>query len=279
MIIGVLLALLAGCSALRLGYNQAPGLVGWWIDSYVDLDESQTPRLRDALRAWFRWHRGTQLADYAALLARLQGELAGPLTAAQVCRWNQDIEARLDTGFAQAVPSIADIARTLSPAQLAHLQRRFAKNNAEYRSEFLQPSLEERMRASFKRIVERTEVVYGRLDDVQRERIAQWTADSPFDAQAWYVERQRRQQEIAETLQRIGNEPLSADEAQRALRLLYEHMWRSPREGYRAYQERLLAYNCDFAAQVHNLMTPEQRRHAIGKLKGWEEDLRALAAS
>src|SRR5438067_2389941 len=183
-------------------------------------------------------------APSAATLARLQGELAGPLTAAQVCRWNQDIEARLDTGFAQAVPSIADIARTLSPAQLAHLQRRFAKNNAEYRSEFLQPSLEERMRASFKRIVERTEVVYGRLDDVQRERIAQWTADSPFDAQAWYVERQRRQQEIAETLQRIGNEPLSADEAQRALRLLYEHMWRSPREGYRAYQERLLAYNC-----------------------------------
>ena len=73
-------------------------------------------------------------------------------------------------------------------------------------------------------------------------------------------------------------EALSQEDAQALLRQVYEHVWRSPREPYRAYQQRLGQYNCAFAAQVHNDMTPEQRRRAIAKLKGWEDDLRALAA-
>jgi len=30
---------------------------------------------------------------------------------------------------------------------------------------------------------------------------------------------------------------------------------------------------------MHNLMTPAQRRNARDKLKGWEDDLRALAGA
>jgi hypothetical protein len=264
---------------LRFGYNQAPDLAYWWLDGYLDLEESQSPRVRDAIREWFRWHRATQLADYAALLARVQGELPGPLTPAQVCRWNEEIETRLDVAFQRAVPAIVDLARTLTPTQLAHLQRRYAKNNAQYRSEYLQTSTEERMRASARRVVERAETFYGRLDDVQRERIAQWMGDSPFDPQGWLVERQRRQQDIEQVLRRLFTEPLPADEAQAAVRRVYDQAWHSPRDAYRAYQERLAAYNCGFVAQVHNLMTPEQKRRAIAKLKGWEDDLRALAGS
>ncbi|MCX7224461.1 MAG: hypothetical protein NT071_02345, partial [Burkholderiales bacterium] len=46
-IIGLLLALLlSGCSALRLGYSQAPELAYWWLDSYFDFTEAQTTRVR-----------------------------------------------------------------------------------------------------------------------------------------------------------------------------------------------------------------------------------------
>ena len=30
--------LLAGCSAVRLAYNQAPDLMYWWLNGYVDFD-------------------------------------------------------------------------------------------------------------------------------------------------------------------------------------------------------------------------------------------------
>ncbi len=52
----------------------------------------------------------------------------------------------------------------------------------------------------------------------------------------------------------------------------------SPKDDYRAYQQRLIQFNCGFAAEVHNLATPEQRRAAAEQLKDWEDDARALAA-
>jgi len=273
----VLAVVLAGCSALRVGYAQAPQLVLWWLDGYVDLDDNQTPRARDAVRAWFRWHRTTQLPDYAALLARMQAALADTITPAQVCRLMDDVSSRVATAVDQAIPPAVELARTLAPDQLAHLQRRYAKNNADYRHEFLQEAADERLRSQVKRVVDRAESVYGRLDEGQRERIAQWVSESPFDPQAWFVERQRRQEEILSTLRRLSTQDVPPDEAQAALRQVYEHLWRSPREPYRAYQQRLAQYNCAFAAQVHNQTTPEQRRRAIARLKGWEDDLRALA--
>ena len=51
----------------------------------------------------------------------------------------------------------------------------------------------------------------------------------------------------------------------------------SRREAYRAYQQRLIAYNCSFAADIHNATTAAQRQQAVKKFKGWEDDLRLIA--
>ncbi|HJV62021.1 MAG TPA: DUF6279 family lipoprotein [Albitalea sp.] len=272
------LALLAGCSALRLGYNQGPDLAYWWLDRYVDFDEQQEPRAREAIAAWFAWHRRTQLPDYAALLEKAQGEILDPATPAQMCRWMDELTLRLDRAFEQALPPLAETVRTMSPQQLAHLEEKYAKNNKEYRHDFLQPDAQERRRAQVKRVSDRAELLYGRLNDAQRERIAQLTADSPFDPEGWYVERQRRQQDTLQTLRRLLAEHSGPAETQAALRRLYEQMLRSPRPEYRDYQQRLLQFNCAFAADVHDLATPLQRLHARKRLRGWEDDVRALAA-
>jgi hypothetical protein len=76
VIIGVALALttlLSGCGAMRLAYNQAPDLGYWWLDKYIDFNDEQTPRVRDAIASWFRWNRSTQLPDYAQWLDKLSG--------------------------------------------------------------------------------------------------------------------------------------------------------------------------------------------------------------
>jgi hypothetical protein len=67
-------------------------------------------------------------------------------------------------------------------------------------------------------------------------------------------------------------------QAQAAVRVLAERALRSPRPEYRAYQERLTQENCALAAAMHNATTPAQRQHARDKLKGWEEDVRLIAA-
>ena len=268
----------AGCSAVRLGYSQAPELAYWWLDGYADFNDVQTPRVREDLAAFFKWHRATQLPDYAALLARAQQQVMEPTTPAQACQWYEDVSVRFDSAFERALPSIASVVQTATLQQLQHVERRFAKGNDELQSEYAQNSVEERAKSAAKRLIDRAETMYGRLDDSQRDRLTRALPASPFNADVWLAERKARQQDLLQTVKRLITDRADADQVQAALRTLVERSRRSPREAYRDYQQRLTQHNCAMAAQTHNLTTPAQRRFAAQKLRGWEDDLRALAA-
>ena len=273
------MALVGGCSTLRFGYNQGPELAYWWLDRYFDFDDAQEPRVREAIDAWFRWHRSDQLPEYASLLARAQLEIVEPATPAQMCRWTDEINIRLDRAVERALPPLADTVRGLAPQQLDHMERKYARNIRKYKEDFLQPDLQARRRAQLKRLVERAEMLYGRVSEAQRERIAQLSDESPFDAEAWLLERRRRQRAVVDGLRRLNAEGAGRQQTQAVLERLYAETFRSPVETHAAHQRRLKQYNCAFAAQVHNLSTPEQRAHAVQRLKGWEEDARALSQS
>ena len=275
----LLLVLLGGCSAVRVGYNQAPTLVWWWLDGYMDFDAEQAPQVKDALQQWFVWHRATQLPDYADLLVAAQAQVLQPATPQQVCRWADDLRARLATAFAHGVPMAAQLLPVLKPAQLAQLEQRYRKSNREFEEDFLQRP-DERQKASVKRAVDRAEMLYGRLDDRQRQLIAAGVAASPFDPAAWFAERQAVQGETLQTLARLtAGGPARADRDSNlaGLQALAARVLRAPPGPYRSYQQRLTDYNCAFVAQLHNSTTSAQRQKARDTLKGWEEDLRALA--
>jgi Family of unknown function (DUF6279) len=275
------LALLGGCSAARIGYNQAPTLAWWWLDGYMDFDAEQSPKVKDALQQWFAWHRTSQLPDYANLLAAAQVQVLQPATPQQVCRWADDLRVRLATAFAQGVPMAAELLPALRPEQLAHLERRYQKSNRDFEDDFLQQDSDERLKAAVKRTVERSEMLYGRLDERQRQLIAAGVAASPFDPTAWFAERQAVQSETLQTLSRLtAGGPARADRESNlaGLQALAARVQRATPSPYRSYQQRLTEYNCAFIAQLHNSTTAAQRQTARNKLKGWEEDLRTLAA-
>ncbi len=276
----------SGCSMLRLAYDQAPNLVYWWLDGYVDFNGEQTPPLRDAIDRWFVWHRRTQLPDYADLLARVQREVTEPTTPAAVCAWQADGERRLDAALEAAAPAAAELILTLTPEQLQHIERRMAKTAEELRIDFLQADPAERRAKSLERTVERFETLYGRLDAAQRQRLAALLAASTFDAERWLGERRARQREmlqamtLASTAARGGADRSEAmQQARIAAHLIVDRTARSPRADYRAYQQRLTQDNCALVASMHNAMTPAQRLNARAKLKGWEDDLRTLIAA
>lgn len=277
-IITACLVLLTGCSAIRFVYNQAPELAYWWLDGYVDFSEQQAPAARVALAEWFRWHRATQLPDYAGLLAAAQSQIVEDASPAQVCRWLDDLRQRVEGAYEQGVPALAEFVRTLRSEQVRHLELRYQKADEEFRRDFLQAAGTERLEASVQRTVSRAETLYGRLDDAQRAMIAQSVAASPFDPQLWLAERQARQLEIVGTLRALLAERADAARVQAALRFFAAHAANSPREAYRSYSQRLNEYNCAFIARLHNGSNAEQRRHGAEKLKNWETDLRALAA-
>ncbi len=268
-----------GCSAVRVAYNQAPALGFWWLDGYVDFNGAQSLRAREVLDDWFAWHRRSELPQYVALLSRARAEVSAPTaaTAAQACGWFELVNVRFDAAFERALPGLADVLRRLSPEQIEHLKQRYAESNEALADDYLQRQPDARSKANLNRALDRFEMVYGSLDGSQRERMAALALKTPFDAERWLAERRARQLEVLQTLSRLNAEQASVEVAAAALRGVVQHARSSPRDDYRAYQQRLVQFNCNFAAEVHNLTTAEQRRVAADKLKGWEDDLRALA--
>ena len=269
---------LAGCSAVRLGYSQGPSLAYWWIDGYVDVNAEQTPRLRAAVDDWFEWHRRTQLPEYAALLARAQREVMEPASAAQMCAWRDAAMQRIEAAVDRALPVLVPLATTLTPEQLRHMAARLAKGGTEWRADYAQADRTERTRALFKRTLERYESFYGRLDDAQRARLTQLLAASSLDADRLLAEREARNADLLRTLASLRTAP-DAGQARQLARALTERLMRSPRSDYREHAQRVTLENCAQAATMHNLMTLAQRAKARERLKAWEDDARALAAS
>lgn len=277
-----LLALaLAGCTVVRLAYNQAPNWASVWIDNYADLDDEQGPRTRDAIGAWFRWHRSTQLPEYAGMLARMQAQVMDNTTGAALCRWEPELLLRTEAALAQAVVPATELVVSLRPQQLRHIEKRYERSNQEFRDDYLQPDLDERREERHKRTVERLEKLYGRLDDAQRERLSKALAASPYDAEVWQQERLARQRDTLQTLRSLTGDgrAWAASVAQAEVKALMGNWLRSPRPAYAAYQRKVVENNCAWLAELHNSTTPEQRRHARAKLRGWEADARALGAA
>ena len=277
-IIGLCLCLLGGCSAVRVSYNQGETLAWWWLDGYVDFNAAQTPAVKQAVQQWFVWHRRSQLPDYAALLTKAQSEVLQPVTAAQLCRWADVLRQRVSTGLDQAVLLAAPIVPGLSSEELTHIERQFRKLNEDYRDEYLSGSAERRLDSMVERVVDRGETLYGPLNDEQRRLLAAAMAASPFDAEFWLAERQRRQRDILDTLRRLSASGAATVERAKVLSELQALAARTqpPSAACAPSLQRLTNYNCQVASQLHNTTTQAQRRFARDKLKGYEDDVRSL---
>ena len=273
-----LLLALAGCSMLKLGYSQASTLVFRWLDGYVDFNEAQAERVRAALDEAMTWHRRSQLPDYVELLVRAQVEAVGDATPERMCAWGRELRARIDPVAQYLAPTIAEVAFTLTPAQIAHIEKRYARSNDDWRDEHWQRDPKKRQRAAVEREIERAENFYGKLDEAQRALVTRAVASSPFDPEVALAERQRRQQEVVVLARRLREGGISRDDAVAQVRSYLQRLDHSPREAYRAYAERVAAHNCSFASELHNAASVAQRRAAALKLKNYEIDLRELIA-
>ncbi|MFL6662911.1 MAG: DUF6279 family lipoprotein [Rhizobacter sp.] len=264
---------------LRFAYGQADAFAFRWIDSYVDFDEAQALRVREEIGDWFRWHRSTQLAGYADLVERFATEArAATVTPEKVCDGWGEVQRRLDIAVDRAVPAAARLALSLKPAQLEHLERRYAMANREFREEFLQRDTAKRREEAIKRALSRAEWLYGELDESQRGRLASWVGDSPFDPALALEERQRRQLDLLRMVRGLVAERASPEQAEAEVRSYLRRVRPSPGEERQRLAERIVVHNCRMAADLHNHTSPAQREAFDRRLAGLAKDLRELAA-
>lgn len=279
-LLAALLALgLAGCSTVKLAYNNLPELAYWWLDGYLDFDSNQTPRVRDELGQLLAWHRRAELPQWIALLQKAQALAPSDSTPAQACELGDAMRQRLLAIAEHAEPAGAELALTLTPAQLQQLQKKYAQQNTDYRSEWLSKSQEAQQAKRYEQWLDRSEDFYGSLDESQKKALRQMVAESVFSPALFDAERKRRQGVALSTLRALTAEPgIPASEARRALHAYVRTVAEPPPGRWREQQQALWQESCRNFATLHNMTTPAQREKAVRRLRDYEAELRELSA-
>ena len=269
--------LLASCSVVRLGYGQAPDLAYWWIDSYIDLNEGQTPRLRKELDELAQWHRNREMPEIALLLQKARQMAPGPISPAQACALVEDGRTRFNAVTARSEGLVLWLAPSLSPAQIEHLARQFAKSNKEWEADWLRGTPADQLKHRVKQATRRFEMLYGDLDETQIQLLRAELAGSSFDARLWRTERLRRQEDMLATLRRVSAGNLPPEAVRESMQALLERLTTPPGAAGKAYADTMLRENCALFSRIHNSTSAVQRAQAVKTLRGYEDDIRALS--
>jgi hypothetical protein len=279
-IIGLLAlaALLAGCSAIKLGYNNLAEVAYWWLDGYVDFTEDQAMRVREDLARLHLWHRVQELPRLERVLHGMEELTPGDVSPAQACAVYEQVRERLNAFADQAEPAVITLAMGLAPDQLVHLERKYRRNNSEFEKKWLRPTAAEVADKRFEQFLERSETIYGHLDPAQRAVLRSQVEKSIFDPKRELAERRRRQQDALQTVRQLAGRPVSFGEARDLLRGYLARAQEPPDAAARSYRQAFIDEACRNFSGLHNSTNAVQRQSAARRLRAYERDLHELAA-
>jgi len=267
-------ALLAGCSMVRIGYNQLDTLAAWTADEYFDLDPAQKNQFQARFARLHDWHRHEQLPDYAQLLTQAQARLERGLTRDDVFWMIEAVKERYRRIVERSAPDAAALLMTLTPEQIDALRQQWAKDNRKFVREYvLDGKPEERRRARVKRTFQQVERWTGRLTDRQEQRIEAMVDRMPEIAQLRYEDRLRRQREFLQLLELRRNREHFIVELRRWLA-----DWEAGRTpAFAQRYARSVEQRADMVVAIDRMLTPEQRAYVLGRVQNYIDDFRALA--
>jgi hypothetical protein len=269
---------LQGCSTVRVGYGNADNLARWWIDHYVAMSPEQDALARERLDRVHAWHRKTQLPEYVSFLRQAQKLFAGQPTADDALILGEGM-IRFGRKLAeQAIPDIADLVATATPAQIELMASRLAEKNADYAREAQLAEGEGGQRkARYKRLLERAEYWFGDFNDEQKSTLRQMIDTQSAGSQFWYEERLRRQREWLALVRQIQRERPLREHVVQTLRD-YAARFDLPRDPVRLSQAQALRRaSAELAVAIHAMTTPTQRDYAHHKLGDLMHDFAELS--
>ncbi|MBE0623882.1 MAG: hypothetical protein IH606_03615 [Burkholderiales bacterium] len=267
------LAALCGCSGARLAYNNADTAVRWIADDYFALEGAQQEDFKARLARFHAWHRSEELPRYSALMASAAGKLAHGLTQRELLWAWDSVIALYRNMVAQAAPDLAAVLVTLTPAQLQHLEHRFAESNAEYARKHLSGSLAAQRARRDQRNLELMREWFGELSGEQQAQLQAASARLPLPYALRLQNRQRRQAEFVTLL----NTYRSAEELEPVLR-----RWLGDWEGgvspeYRRVSDLHRERYMQMLLQLDRSLALGQRSHAVARLADYAQIFAALS--
>ncbi len=266
-------AWLAGCSGARLAYNNADTVVRWMAHDYFALEGAQTEDFKARLTGFHAWHRSEELPRYSVLMTSAADKLADGLTKQELLWAWDSVNARYRHMAEHAVPELAAVLVTLTPAQFERLEQKFAESDAEYTRKHLEGGEAEQRERRDKRNLELMREWFGDLSDGQEAQLKASSGKLPLLYALRLQNRQRRQGEFVALL-KANRDPAELEPKLR----LWLTDWE---EGASPEYRRLSALHREqyirMLLELDRGLTPSQRAHALTRLYEYAEIFTALA--
>ena len=274
-----MMTVVSGCTSVKFTYDHGDTLLYWWLNAYVDLDGDQSAWVKKDIDNLFQWHRKTQLKQYGAMMTKAQRQLAGDMTQADLLGDYKEIKTYTEQLAMRAVPDMADLARSVKPDQIAQMEKKFTKNNEDYRKTFLKGDLEKRQRVRFDKSLEQLDVWFGSFSSDQKAILRKASDARPMDSEIFLAERVRRQQKIVATLRKVQQEKLSKEATQKEITVLTRDVFdRFEAPDRKAFFDSYVDATSKYILTAIKIATPEQKAHAQKRMQGWIDDFNKLAA-
>jgi hypothetical protein len=261
--------LLAGCSTVRLVYENAETYIRWRATDYLEVEGESADQLDEAIGAFMSWHRANALPKYTVILGDAERRFARGLGQADL-DWGYDaVMTQARESLRVGAEKIAPLLDRLTPAQIAHLERQLADDNRKFARENLRGGERERRQRRTERNVERLEDWVGRLSQAQIDRVAQYSARAPLLDEMRDRDHRRLQGELLRIIR--------AREARTRLPQFAVAYDRGRDPAYGAALEASRKEYFAMALDIDKTLSAKQRERAQRKLRGYADDFRELA--
>lgn len=262
------LALLQGCSAVRVAYSNADTLLRWQANSYFDFHDGSAEELDRRIGAFLGWHRAVALPQYAKIATEAAARVERRLAPADLDWFYAAVEAQAREGLRAAATEAAPLLDRLEPGQLEHFEQRLREENRKFARENLRGSAAERRERRLKRTLERLEDWFGALGEEQVALVRRYNETAPMSIELRDRDRKRRQAELVAMLR--------AREARKRLPDWAADWDRDREPAYAAaFRESRAAY-AGMIVALDRTLSAEQRRAAAARLRSFAADFEQL---
>jgi hypothetical protein len=275
LFISFLLIVIGGCGP-RLIYPHLNWLIPWYVSDYISLDHTQKSMLQKRLLKQLDWHCRTQMPAYAEVLRASGQEFADPVQRmdyAKIRFYNQKLIELWGELMKQIGPDIADILLTASDEQIGELFENLAKQNQDFRKEYVDPPPRQLIEKRQNRMSKRLKYWISDLTAEQKEAVSLWSTQLVPLAEDWLQNREMIQAEARRLLsQRHSNPEFRAS--------LMELIVNPERLGTPAYRDKIdknIEITIRFIIQLDQTLTQQQRSKLLNRIESLAADLDKLS--
>jgi hypothetical protein len=272
--LSILLAALAGCSIVRLGYGQLDTFAAWTAEEYFDLGRQQKHEFNTRFERLHEWHRYEQLPEYASFLATAREKLQRGLQREDMTWLVEGFRERYRIIIERGADDAAAMLMTITAEQLAALQRNWERDNHRFIREYrVGAMIEDRQRARVRRTLSQIRDWVGGLTYEQEQKIIAMTNAAPMIEGLRHEDRLRRQREFLRLMETRGDRG--------GFTAKFRHWLLHWEEGRAPEYERLFTEwwekRAEMLVALDRMLTPHQRATVAHRLQGYIEDFTRLS--